>query len=563
MNPSKKIIFSIFLAAILGAIIWTEALLYSQHKLNDNQYWTLHSSSYSSWNWVEGLLTRTTLAGNKLGSSHQPSRKRLVTKSLFLPKKISFKFSLSHNGHATLFFPFEDRTIGVRLSRNEFYPSMIYESDSSGKYLKKVPLNINQFQAQGLDADLEHENSVLTVKIGEAVLGKFKAPLKPTIVGIEVNQNAEISQVQVTETSGIKADLTFRDREGFFKFFTANLFLMALILALTWQVTKKLYLILKLSFILVVTGILWLGADYWYFSKVPVIFDVHRFETRSRDDSIGLNLEGLRYRFFGTWYKILGGHVTNRDDFFRRHGPLAKRFDLLQCLDYDCETLTNEAQAKEEALRIVLLSEHSFNGIGADKIQHTFHVQLQKKLMENLQRPLRLQTFNYIHHDIRSRFTEALRNCETLRPHYLFISWHYSHLPQDLMKEFINNVIGKGIKVVYLYEVLNPEKFVHLAKLEELQEFKKQRRLRKEKQGQPVFNQGEVGVSFRTFFSDHQISLIDPNDRMLLSAILESGMIWQDPVFLTAHGQKVVSEIVADELVTLFREDGQFGKFFK
>ncbi len=126
-------------------MIWTEFFLSQRNVLAFKKDWHLYHQDFLNPNIVTFPILASTyvLNGYQLKSDHDLGLIRLMSDNSIKPVNAEFWFSLQDGGYLDVIFNASPESYkALRLSRSKFYPSGIYESDSTEKYTRFRPLSI-------------------------------------------------------------------------------------------------------------------------------------------------------------------------------------------------------------------------------------------------------------------------------------------------------------------------------------------------------------------------------------------------------------------------------------
>lgn len=144
MNVRKlKSILICLLITALGSVIWTEFFLSQRNVIAFKKDWHLYHREFLNPNIVTFPIYTSAYAlhGFRLKSDHDLGIIRILSNDTFRPSTGKIWFRLNDGGFVDVIFnSTKDSYKALRLSRSKIYPSGIYESDSSEKYLSFTPL---------------------------------------------------------------------------------------------------------------------------------------------------------------------------------------------------------------------------------------------------------------------------------------------------------------------------------------------------------------------------------------------------------------------------------------
>jgi hypothetical protein len=272
--------------------------------------------------------------------------------------------------------------------------------------------------------------------------------------------------------------------------------------------------------------------------------------------------ERLRHYFFKAWYQALGGEIVDEIDFIKTGEQKFVRFPPFNCTNSDCEMINDIATPDLEALRIHFISADTLMGNGAETIQDTVHIQIHKTLTAAKKNTRRIQTINtsLYQYDINTRFETAAQLSREFKPHYVVLSLHTFEQTKEPIQKFISTLIAQGASLIYLYDPMNLDNVLHIKNYPELHYLRQSLKYVRRRSEVPVFKKSDP---YFNLFSHHEVSFIDPNERLLTQENIESGFLWLDSQLLTSHGQQLTGKIIGEELLEIFKGDQTMRKFFE
>lgn len=134
------------LLTLLAAILFSETFMARRNILAYKQDWKIAQEGFINpgLNALPDLIYRRLLTGYRLRSDHIMGIQRIFSRTDVSPEKLEAWFRTGPEGYLDLLSGgSEDSYIGIRLSGTSVFPSMVYEADNRGKYLRVVPLKLD------------------------------------------------------------------------------------------------------------------------------------------------------------------------------------------------------------------------------------------------------------------------------------------------------------------------------------------------------------------------------------------------------------------------------------
>lgn len=392
------LILAAIVFTVLSAYIWNKSYLYSQNSLISHPQWTSYKSlvEFPPAYHVEAMLGRVELAGNRFKPLPAYGHQKILSSEPQNLHSYSMKVRLKGDGYIDLLFNVEDSKFsGVRISRNDLFPSLTYDSTNDGKFLQSTlfagPINNIKIHTVTLTQTDANE---LTLLVDSAKVQTIKKSFNPnTRFGFFTSlDDLEIFSITTTDINGQTRNLDFSNKTKEEPFFIRNLSTVAsivILLTLIFFALNKLRnfpgVLFKTSQFVLCLGIFWYSFDYFYYSRVAQKFSYTPFEFQSMNGSFYyLNFEKIRYSFFNQWKTFLGETPLTFDD-LKHMGIHMDQLPYQFCRGSDCKFVKLDknwtAGPKDSSTKRILYMGGSFSaGAGAESIAQSFFYRNQHNL---------------------------------------------------------------------------------------------------------------------------------------------------------------------------------------
>ena len=398
-------LFLILLAivfTILSAYIWNKSYLYSQNVLLSHPQWKSYKSlvEFPPAYHVEALVGRVELAGNRFKPLPAYGHQRIFSTDTQSLKSYSMDVRIQGDGYVDLLFDVEDNKFsGVRISRNELYPSLVYDSTADGKFLNSkafdAPIDNLRINTVTLAQTAPNE---LTLFVNSEKVQTFKKSFTPnTRFGFLTSlSDIEIFSITTADDTGYVRTFDFNNNKDEKTFFVKNLAVITIIvfvLSLLFLVLNRFKnfpgLLFKASQIVLCLGAFWYSFDYFYYSRIAQRFSYAPFEFNSMNSSFYyLNFEKVRYSFFNQWKTFLGETPLTYDD-LKHMGVHVDQLPYQFCHGNDCKFVELDknwtAGPKDPSTKRILYIGGSFSaGAGAERNSQSFFYRNQQNISDLL-----------------------------------------------------------------------------------------------------------------------------------------------------------------------------------
>jgi lysophospholipase L1-like esterase len=537
------------------AVLITEIVLYSQNSLYLNDRWIVqkHMMKMGVMGADEFLLTRTPLAQNLLNLGSYYGYQEVIYRQPVTLNQIEFRFQVEDGSYLDLTYNRDDSGYsGLRLSRREDMPSIVFESTENGRFRSKTLIPIEAIGPGWHTASIRSSSSGLTVKVDQETsamptTSRFAAGL----IGFRAGMNgARIDDVVIQPLTGPSFRENFRNAKNWPRTFACNVGLLLLFGALFsrislgkfWVATKEgLFHWTLISVVGLVCAGCWYVVDYYLYSKwVPRGFAITRPLFSKEDFSIP-SFERLRFIAFEAWYGLLGGEtITHKgvaDRGYPTHriyrGPIYCGPAKGTCIEGMRPATVGEKLDKSSTYRVLFIGSSQTVGAGAKDLEDTFFVRVHHYLSEAISPKFQLESVNLsvsayraeeLLPDFKSRYRDFQPDLVVIN-----LSFNDRRSPEnffDAMTRFLDFTNAAGIKTILLEEANSVET-----------------------------------DSPKGFFANHQIlrrlgrkyrvPVLPLHDFLSESARLGNGTLWWDQVHLTSYGQEMTAAWLAPQVLNI------------
>lgn len=545
---------------VLGAFVWNKSYLYSQNSLLAHPQWRSYKSlvSYPPAYHIESLIGRVDFSGNRFNVLPTYGHQKIFSTTGQNLKAYSVDVRIKSRGYIDLLFNADDKRFsGVRISRNDLFPCLFYESTQDGTFLSSISFD------KPFDNGRKHTITLTQVSESEISLSIDSRIVQTFRKNFSVNkeygfytslQDLEIFSVKMTDRDGsVKLfDFENRDRETIFLFKNLAL-LTAIVLCLSFvffvfnrlqDFPRILYKTAQFVFCL---GVFWYSFDYFYYSRIAQRFSYVPFQFNSINGSFYyLNFEANRISFFKNWQALLGEPVLTIEDLIRigvQIKPLQHQF----CHGMECSFIEADKKwvapvKKPSTKRIMYLGGSFAAGAGAETNDRGFFYLNQKNITELLKT-------NHLDQDLESlniseggfkltpeTLAKVKSQIESFQPDYLYLTYFLgSDEDMPLIEELIKYARAKSIQSIVMLPPNDSENgdfstqqmsiFAEkdLDKLDQVNLSYKQRLLRLRNLGSFIINPNAVLNSFP----------------------VHDGIYWWDFTHPTPYGTQILSKRVS------------------
>ncbi|MFH1618318.1 MAG: SGNH/GDSL hydrolase family protein [bacterium] len=382
---------------VVGALLWTEVILYSQNTLLLNGRWR---STKSRMGVIEAsfLITRSPLSRNRLNLAKWHGFNEVIFKEALLPDVFRFRFKLKEKAYLNVIF---NKTIkgfsGLRLSRNPGHGNAFFDSAADGRFMSMSTLEIASISGRWHELSLQFRDGRVTAWLDQKEIGSMRTGTTyEQLLGFRSGfYQAIVDEVHIRDRPGRIYHDSFRNTKN-----QARIFLAVSALALILFCCSLLIPAphrLALSPAVVFSGLLFFCFDYCYWSKLELnaffgpLIGTGRFDPAQA-------VESARYRIFENCNRLLTNRtITPRRQFFvQGDTDIQDNFGSFFCpmhINHNASKLKDAElkklfSAEKKAYRILFIGTSQTKGVGARRLKDSFFVKTHESLMRRLRRPL-------------------------------------------------------------------------------------------------------------------------------------------------------------------------------
>jgi lysophospholipase L1-like esterase len=562
---------------VIGCILWivfvveaTQFIQYSRNVLLTNGHWV--SSKLLMQMYVMGaqefMKTRNALFRDQLHLGEWHGFNEVSLNEPVEPAAIEYRFRLSRDAY--IYFIFNRSASGhhgIRLSRNEKFPSMFYRADRLNEFVSQTVLNLtpNRLNDGWHNLVLSFGSGQVTANLDGAALASMPVKIEgPQIIGLRGGSlTADLDSVRITGKDGRTIlDDSFSNRRHYWTIVATVAVISLLLIGLTTIPLLRRHspnefklgvfrCLMGLGVAVMVLSLLF-GFDYFFWSSRYPYKDylpggAHAF-------AVTVQFEALRQKLFLYPKGVnafpldeeLSAAITRWDGDHRLDGGrfhLGKPIIFIDIVRYTREhpmvpEFLDEGQVRalppkaDRTIRVAFLGTSQTYGIGAERISETFVARCHGLLAQALG-DISVETYNFSisgsnSTELLSKYAESWRFS---RPELLLINLSTNDLKIDTLTANLRTLAhlarAAGGRVVFLLEPNAAE-----AKYRGLQEKHSAIQRLGQELRVPVWNL----------------------DRYLSSDLVyDSGMMWWDKVHLTSYGHGVVAQWLAPQMLAMIR----------
>jgi hypothetical protein len=395
-------------------VLVTEIVLYSQNSLYLNDRWIVQKRMMEMGliGADEFLLTRTALAENLLNLGSYHGYQEVIYRQPVTLGQIEFRFQVEDGSYLDMTYNRDGAGYsGLRLSRREDMPSIVFESTEKGRLRSKTLIPIQAIGPGWHTASIRSSSSELTVKIDQKTSAiptssRFAAGRVGFRAGMK---GARIDDVVIQPLTGPSFRENFRNSKNWHRTFACNVGLLLLFGALFSRIslgkfrvaTKEgLFHWTLISVVGLVCAGGWYLLDYYFYSKwVPRGFAITRPLFSKEDFSIP-SFEQLRFIAFEAWYGLLGGETITHKGVADRGYPTHRIFrGPIYCGPANEACIEGKRPATAGKLdkstyRVLFIGSSQTVGAGAKDLEDTFFVRVHHYLSQAISPKFHLESVN-------------------------------------------------------------------------------------------------------------------------------------------------------------------------
>lgn len=356
--------------ALVGALIWTFALVYSQNYLLHNASWKpLHASSFGfRADGVEQSLARRIMAGIRLNLGPAGLRQKVLTRRPYDWNEIDIELELGDHGRVTLTSGTHEGFTGVRISHHPLFPSQFIQTRADESLVSAHPF---PFQAPRgkMNLLLKRSSKQLEVLANGKLVASSEIPPAKGFLSLGI-YDATVERVSVDEGAGLE-ELPFLNHQDW-----PRIFLVLFSLLGPLGVLSR-----RLGLVVIILGLLWTSYDFFYYSRKPLRFDskTHHFVSLTE----GLDFEGMRQRVFSHAYALSGAHLPTVEEEYGM-GPHFRGFGAFQACDsVGCQsqgTLPFNRPLPDTPRRLLFIGGSLTGGWGTREVGTSYPAVVQREL---------------------------------------------------------------------------------------------------------------------------------------------------------------------------------------
>lgn len=539
----KRTGICLFLSAI-AAGIWTEALLYSQNTLFQNEMLYPHKMKFLGGQayGLESLIDRSALAGNRIRSSIFLEHHQVLTRREWSPSRLEATIRLLPDSYIDVIFNSDNEKYeAVRLSADAKFPSGHFLIERSGKFLQQETWPISPSVLTGLlNLELKKNGESLELIIEGKKVAQFKGTFKKAELGFEVTLNAEVLSASFLE-DGEEHVLPFHNRQKFTEIFKWHL---AIIFGISFLSTQ--FLSFPLFFSL--SGAIWLGFDYFYYSRQYARWDITIPGTvlPGAQQRI-IDYEKYRYFLFARWYELIGGKTVSKEEIEKIIAiPESRLCDGAKCLNLRKSETFNYPKGNQTGRRILYIGGSMSRGAGLRNLEHSYvekiHYQLQQRYPD-------LQSINFSRgaFDIKRSSPEIMKEVSTLRPDIVVIEFLIGHMDRyDELKETIRALGATGSQIVYMRPLIYRSYLTGIPLEKVRQEFNKE--MGRKDIPIPHFLIEKKMREEKSLYAYHWVD----SNKILYNHFGDGNLSW-DSNHLTEYGHSLIADYLTTELIEILK----------
>jgi lysophospholipase L1-like esterase len=542
----------ISLAVLPLAALLTLTVLYSQNSLFLNDEWIVQKRMLKMgvFGADEYLLTRRPLARNVLDLGVYHGFQEVVLRQNFSPSQIKFKFEIPPKSYLDVTFNRSSNGFsGIRLSQHPSFPSVSYESEIDGKFLRQSPFRFPSLTAGWHDAEVSQSEQGLILRIDHGnpdliIASQFESGQ----IGFRAGLNgAKIDHVVIKTTAGTLVSPSFQNTKKWAKIFWFNfgvLLALGIILISFWRSQSPEKILSLISGLISTTFCvtLFLLFDFYYYSSViPEENGITRILFNNPESSH--NPEVLRFMAFRRWYRISDGEVISSEGVKARGYPVEDRTwrGPIYCgpQKMECQSIEPTLQIhlrpspRTPLYRMLFIGSSQTVGAGAQDLTKTFFALTHSFLRANLPPKIGIESINMaISGATPSLLLNELKQTFLIyQPDLLVINLSNNGEEEDLefqskIEDFIKYGQGLGAQVLLLQEANSSENEVSTRLTSRHAILKK-------------------------LADRYKIQALPLHDFLNQPSLTESGSLWWDSVHMSSYGQRAVADWLAPKLLEL------------
>lgn len=546
-NLNKKFYFMVYCLFLLPfAYILTSMVLYSQNSLYLNNKWIVKKRvmEMGVMGGDEFLLTRIPLYKNSLNLGRYFGNQTVLLRDKISPRSIKFRFIVPTDSHLDFLYNYDNKSFkGIRISNRLDLPSLLYESDLDGHFLKKKNLSfvINKTVWNSISLKTQSDKVVLSLNDKQTLIldSSFSAGMIGFHSGL---RGANIDDVEIRTQSGSKINESFDNIKKEYPLFIILFSFFAVLGGTTLKIVRN--DLRKFFFIMIVfiststaTASLWFIFDYFYYSGLIPVKNGITHDLFPTHKTTMLSFEEIRHAVFKSIYHLTSAPIISHSGLSERGYPLEQLWEgPIVCLyntDF-CSALKSPSHLRMshhngKIYRVVFIGTSQTIGAGASELAKTFvvrnHFIVQKLLPKNI-------GFESINMAISGSNSKELY--ELYQKNYLALK------PDLVIINLSNNDTNEDFKI----SIINFLELNRLNKVKTL--FLEEANSRESDQENELLANHKV---LRELALKYNIPVLPLHDYLKSNDVFESGILWWDFVHLTSYGQELVAKWLAPKLI--------------
>lgn len=532
-SPKKRAVLALFWI-LLGSLIWTKALLYSQNSLFFNPYWSPYIPSLQNLHKgnIETLFGRSLVAGHHLRSLGSQER-RVFTRHPYHPKEFAFTLRLKENSAVAFLFNHRGEKFSVlRLSAHPLRPSSLYQSNLDEVHIDTVPLLLNIPTYRAVQVNVREVSAGIEITLDGKQSQTVSAKFENAYLGLEVMSGGEVWAPSLIDQQGQSFSMPFQREEVSPKFFVPILVLFIFLMILFRR-----RLVMAAAFFCVL-GATWFTFDFFSYSHSNFAWQASELTTT---DSGPFDVEKLRNRFFEKAYGFLGGETLTQEKITANGIPGLEENKIRYCTHQGCESLkeTQFTAPSPQTLRIVVLGGSIGAGWGVTDYEKTYAEVLHQQLQKSFAGQYDVEVLNLSDsaNSYRKRMPQKFEIIEKFQPNIILVELLFNFIDADAFIKALAKT-GPDIAKFYLLPLINPYA-LSVSHLNAVRAGSAQN---------PV-------SGFKAIEEIKQIKILDPNPLMLSGPVLSGGKMFWDYYHPTNWGHAQLATYLAQQIKMQFVKD--------
>jgi hypothetical protein len=544
-ETKKKIILSIL---FLIGCSWLATLLVlnSQNVLYRNQFWFPYRAHFFGlWGQgIESLMDRSMIAGEKLRSDHQ----RVFSRNILEPSSIKFKMRFSKNSFVDIIFNGNNETFeAIRISSEEWRQPFYFKSKHSGEYLYQKNLQIPVDTFKVLNVTLSSYDGKLKLNIDGRDI-----PVEGTFsqgkVGFDLSEFSEIWEPVITTKDGKKYEAPFSVPENKFPYFLKNFLIFGILILIArkrfFRVSAFLLLFISLAYI----------YDYYFYSQKHFVFNARTYSFRRIKEHHAVDPEDVRYRFFRSWYRLIGGEFPTAAD-LKKNALWPSRFfrtrhcDVnLKCVTYFPFDYPKFTEKSKDTVRILIWGGSFSAGSGVTSLTESYPEIIQQNLIHHFKGKRKIELLNSSRGDLEfeTYFSFIKKDIAEFKPDVIYLDTIPPTGNERVLEPMFREIASRVPNVIFQRVPIRYEHYsnVPLSRIRGMIDGG----LHPE-HAQMYFFRNDFLI--QQWVKELGLIFVDPNVKLLSDDILMNAHLFWDPTHLTSYGHKVWGDFLSEHLIQI------------